>query len=46
MRSPSDLPRPPNHHRPAHPTLKANILIIGVVIAIVVLAMISTFGPG
>jgi hypothetical protein len=30
--------------RPAHPTTKAYLLIIGIVIAIVVLAAISTYG--
>jgi hypothetical protein len=30
--------------RPAHPTTKAYLLIIGIVITIVVLAAISTYG--
>ena len=34
----------PDRDRPAHPTTKAYALIIGVVIAIVLLAAISTFG--
>jgi hypothetical protein len=30
--------------RPSHPTMKALLLMVGVVVAVIVLAAISTFG--
>jgi hypothetical protein len=44
MSTPSGHPPPFNRNRPTHPAGKAYLLIIGVVIAIVLLAAISTFG--
>jgi hypothetical protein len=40
----SNLPPRFDGDRPAHPTTKAYLLIIGILVAIVVLAAISTYG--
>jgi hypothetical protein len=43
-RQPAMRARPSAGHRPAHPTAKAIALMVGVVLLIVALALVSTFG--
>jgi hypothetical protein len=44
-RDPARRPLRSNRERPTHPPLQAFVLALAVMIAIVALALISTFGP-